>query len=136
MKNIIPLLKSLKWRDKFLKYTTRYFSSSNSLNNKTQPQSMTFKNKLNTFYKYVHPDVLGTNCPSDFKKNNERSMQELNSYLDAMEKGESIRDKKELLFYTKKTEEKGGIDVMYHKLHIYLEEIKPNPLMKRMNQEK
>jgi hypothetical protein len=50
---------------------------------------LSFKNKINLLYKTVHPDVLGANCPNDLRKINEKSMQELNLYIESLDKGSS-----------------------------------------------
>ena len=41
------------------------------------------KNKLNEFFKHVHPDILG-NAPERVREENTRSLKSLNSYLDCV----------------------------------------------------
>lgn len=87
---------------------------------------LSFKNKINNFYKYVHPDVLGSTCPEDYRKNNEKSVQDLNSYMDCLDKGSKF-DAKNLTFYIKiehKKNKKEEITIIFQKLEIMLEEIK------------
>ena len=93
---------------------------------KTFAIPLSFKNKINSFYKYVHPDVLGATCPNDFRKENERSVQELNSYLDCLDQGTKF-DNKNLTFYLaiEQKNKKEEIKITFPKLEIRLEEIKP-----------
>ena len=54
---------------------------------------LSFKNKINMFFKHVHPDVLGADCPPEYRKTNEKSVQEINSYLEHIDKGNKFEGK-------------------------------------------
>ena len=62
--------------------------------------STSFKNKINSFFKFIHPDVLGNNATEDIRKNNENSIKEFNSYLENLDNSQRF-EKKTLFFYVK-----------------------------------
>ena len=42
---------------------------------------------------HIHPDVLGKDCPNDYRKNNEKALQDINLYAESIEKGLVFEDK-------------------------------------------
>lgn len=89
--------------------------------------SLSFKNKINSFFKYVHPDVLGGDTPEEYRKTNEKSIQEINSYLENLSEATNFVEKKTLYFYVK-IDKKVGKDKsenLFEKIYIDLENLKP-----------
>ena len=80
---------------KSLYKSTKFFFSIQTSNS-----SFSLKNKINQFFKHVHPDVLGNECPVELKKHNERSMQEINSYIDSLNNNNGF-EAKQIDFYYK-----------------------------------
>ena len=100
----------------FYKYIKRYFSL-----------PLSFKNKINSFFKYVHPDVLGEDTPDDYRRMNEKSIQEVNSYLENLSETTNFFERKTLYFYVK-IEKKLGKENgqnLFEKISIDLENLKP-----------
>jgi hypothetical protein len=94
---------------------------------KTFAIPLSFKNKINTFYKFVHPDVLGAKCPNELRRENEKSVQNLNAYIESLDKGTKF-ESKNLLFYIalEQKDKKDETKVTFPKVEIKLDEIKPN----------
>ncbi len=110
---------NLKAKNNFFNNIKRHFSL-----------SLSFKNKMNSFFKYVHPDVLGGgDTPEEYRKTNEKSIQEVNSYLEDLSKSTNFVDKKTLYFYIKIEKKKPGIkensQSLFEKISIDLEKLKP-----------
>jgi hypothetical protein len=98
----------------FYKFQIKYFSL-----------PLSFKNKINSFFKIVHPDILGKDCPPEYRRENEKSVQNLNSYLDCLDKGNKFENKN-VIFYVaigqkNKNEE---IIISYQKFELKFEDIK------------
>ena len=118
-------------------FTKKSFKKNNLVNynniiKKYFSVSLSFKNKINSFYKYVHPDVLGRDTPEEYTKLNERSIQEFNSYIDNLNEP-NFFEKKTIHFYIKlekknsaneSTEEKSTN--FYEKISLDLDSIKPD----------
>jgi len=88
---------------------------------------LSFKNKINALLKLVHPDVLGKECPSDLRRENEKSVQTLNSYLECLDKGtkfdgQSISFNVSIIHKLKNDE----LKVDFPKFNMKLDEIKPS----------
>lgn len=110
-KNFFPNTKNT-----FYKYTIKHFAI-----------SMSFKNKINSLFKHVHPDILGMECPSEFRKTNESSVQDLNNYLESLDKGNKFLNQN-IDFYIKIEEKDKNekLHTTYSKLSVNLEQIDPN----------
>jgi hypothetical protein len=114
-------LKTLIVKLNLFKFNVRKFT--------TRSTSFTFKNKINSFYKHVHPDILGSTCPSEFRKINETSLQDLNNYIESLGKLNSKFDNKIINFYIKvedTNEDIGKTNISFSKLSINLEKIQPS----------
>jgi hypothetical protein len=88
---------------------------------------LSFKNKINLFYKHVHPDILGASCPTEYRTTNEKSIQELNSYIDSLDKGIKFENKIIKFYITleeKDTKNEDKIKTHYSNLELKLEDIK------------
>ena len=89
--------------------------------------ALSFKNKINMFYKHVHPDILGATCPNEYRTTNEKSIQELNSYIESLDKGIKYENKIIKFYITleeKDTKKEDKIKTHYSNLEIKLEDIK------------
>lgn len=104
-----------------------HFKNFYNIQKRTFAMPLSFKNKINTFYKFVHPDVLGEKCPNELRKENEKSVQNLNAYIESLDKGTKF-ESKNLLFYIalEQKDNKDETKVTFPKLEIKLDEIKPN----------
>jgi hypothetical protein len=90
--------------------------------------SFSFKNKLNLLFKHIHPDVLGSTCPNEYRTVNEKSMQDFNSYIECLEKSNTKFDNKAIDFYVK-IEEKSKeeqLNISFSKVSINLDPIDTN----------
>lgn len=105
-----------KFSNTFLKFSKKYFS-----------MPLTFKNKINNFFKFVHPDVLGRNCPEEIKQINEKSMQEINLYIDSLDKGLKFENKTiEFFIEVQQKDDKGDFISSYTKYSVDLDSISPD----------
>ena len=89
--------------------------------------TLSFKNKINMFYKHVHPDILGGTCPVEYRTTNEKSMQELNSYIESLDKGVKFESKNLKFYITLEEQDKNNEDkkkINYSTLDLKLDEIK------------
>ena len=109
--------------------TTNNFTLKNFYNfqKKTFAMPLSFKNKINSFYKFVHPDVLGAKCPDELRKENEKSVQNLNAYLESLDKGTKF-EAKNLIFYIalEQKNKKEEVKITFPKFEIKLDEIRQN----------
>ncbi len=110
-------------------YNDHYYFS--KITKKNFSISLSFKNKLNSFFKYVHPDVLGRDTPEDYRKTNEKSIQEINSYLDNLNSIPNFFEKKTIYFYIKieinqNKEKNSSSKDLYEKVSVDLEILKPD----------
>lgn len=90
--------------------------------------ALSFKNKINSFFKYVHPDVLGHETPEEYRKTNEKSIQEINSYLENLSESTNFFEKKTIYFYVKidkKTNKDNAQQNLFEKISIDLDNLKP-----------
>jgi hypothetical protein len=114
------ILNGLRKFSKIKKHSTIYY-----LTNKNFSLPLSFKTKINTLLKNIHPDILGSNCPNEFRKINERCVQELNSYIECLDKGGAKFENKNLDFYIvtadKTTDDKEKST--FSKLNLTLDEI-------------
>jgi len=79
------------------------------------------------FYKHVHPDILGGTCPVEYRTTNEKSMQELNSYIESLDKGVKFESKNLKFYITLEEQDKNNEDkkkINYSTLDLKLDEIK------------
>jgi hypothetical protein len=93
--------------------------------------TFSFKNKINLFYKHVHPDILGSTCPNEYRKINESSVQDLNNYIESLGKMNSKFQNKLIDFYIKiedLDEDSNKSGISFSKLTINLEKIEPSTL--------
>jgi hypothetical protein len=69
----------------------------------------------------VHPDILGSKCPGEYKSINDKSIQEMNAYLECLDKGGNYENKT-IKFYVEvnESEEKSN----FPEIEIKLTEIK------------
>jgi hypothetical protein len=110
-------LKSFILKSNLFKLTFKSFSKN----------TFSFKNKLNLFYKHVHPDILGSTCPNEFRKINESSVQDLNNYIDSLTKINSKFENKLIDFYIKiEGQEDSKTNISFTKISINLEKIEPS----------
>lgn len=89
---------------------------------------LSFKNRINSLFKLVHPDVLGSECPDDFRKTNEKSVQDLNAYIETLDKDGNKFENKIITFYVaiSQKQKDDSMKVNFPKFEVKLEEIKPN----------
>jgi len=90
---------------------------------------MSFKNKINSFFKFIHPDVLGNSASEEIRKNNENSIKEFNSYLENLDNSQKF-EKKTLYFYIK-IEKKSSFNSekqndYFEKISVDLKEVNQN----------
>ena len=91
--------------------------------------SMSFKNKINSFFIFIHPDVLGNSASEEIRKNNENSIKEFNSYLENLDNSQKF-EKKTLYFYIK-IEKKSSFNSekqndYFEKISVDLKEVNQN----------
>jgi hypothetical protein len=118
MKNV---LRQCLFKNQFFKNQFKCF---------TRTTSFSFKNKINLFYKHVHPDVLGSECPSEYRKTNESSVKELNNYIETLGKTNTKYDNKIIDFYIKVEEKDDNsaddkLNIVFSKISINLEKVEP-----------
>lgn len=96
------------------------------INQKYFSVSLSFKNKINSLFKYVHPDVLGNDTPEEYRKTNERSIQEFNSYLENLNQAHFF-EKKTIYFFIKleKKASKEKSENFFEKISVDLDTLKP-----------
>lgn len=83
------------------------------------------KSHLTKFFKAVHPDLMAK-APPEFRDQNSKSMQELNSYITALEQNAGTKYTK-LEFYVRSQANVGETEVDdYNKRAVELLPIKPN----------
>jgi len=111
----------------FERYQPNLYKNINNYVRQYFSLSLSFKNKMNSFFKYVHPDVLGREAPEDYRKINEKSIQEINSYLNYLNSETNLYEKKTLYFYIRieKNVGKDKSHELYEKISIELENLKP-----------
>ena len=117
--NFSFLLKKVK-KSVLFKYQRKCFSS------------FVLKNKINSLFMHIHPDVLGKDCPNQYKVNNEKAIQELNFYSESIEKGTAFKEKTlEAYISVEKTDTKSNTKskISYKKISFTLDAINSNSLV-------
>jgi len=42
---------------------------------------------------HIHPDILGKDCPNEYKTTNEKALQDINSYMESIDQGLVYKEK-------------------------------------------
>jgi hypothetical protein len=116
----MKFFKHLTWKSNFFKINFKAFTN-------LRTNSFSFKNKINLFYKHVHPDILGSTCPPEFRKVNESSVQDLNNYIENLGKINSKYDTKTIDFYIKIEDNLTEKPIItFSKISLNLDKIEPS----------